>query len=578
VKLPVIIVSLGLSGALAAAWSTGAFDERAAAAAVPDDGLFDVARGDLRVTLTENGTLVAKDSRKVDSDMKGQAKITWLVEEGSEVAEGDVVARLDSTEQQEQLEQRELEIVQTEADVDTARTDLEIQQADNAAAIEKAELDKDKAQKEQERYVDGDAPKERRKLEVAIKAAETTFTRAKKRFEDSTLLQEKDYINKSQVEEDQIAYEQATVELESARRDLELFDVYTYPMTMTEKSVAVRDAERGLETASKRARSTERQKQVTVEQHEKRLTKLKDQAKDLTEEIAKMTLTAPSPGIVIYGDPRRPWNRDEIRVGGEVWGQMTLITIPDLRVMQVKLRVHEADISKLHEGQPATVSMDTYPGLVLSGKVTKIAGIASGDNEWDNDPEVKKFDVEVTLDQAADEALELKPGISAKAQIFIEERRGVLFVPLQCVFLDEGKHQVYRLDAGGRPEAVVIEPGMSNDSHIEVLSGLQPGDRVLLYNPDLGGSGSSRSQPASDEAADAADQSDASEDTGNGPGSDDGSDAGTATDEATGGATSGATSEATGGATDEATGGATSADSGDAAPAPAVDGGPAASG
>ena len=56
-----------------------------------------------------------------------------------------------------------------------------------------------------------------------------------------------------------------------------------------------------------------------------------------------------------------------------MWGGFTLFTIPDLRVMKVQVEIHEADINKIKKTQRVTVTMDTYPGLVLEGEVTKIA-------------------------------------------------------------------------------------------------------------------------------------------------------------------------------------------------------------
>ncbi len=512
-KLPLIIVVLLLAGGGTTAYLTGVFDGEDAAAAIPENGLFTVRRGQLTVTVTENGTLVAKESAKIKTDLRGQAKITFLIEEGTQVEEGIEVARLDATSFEENLEEKGLDVVKAEADLDTAETDLEIQKADNEATIQKAEIADNKARKERERYIEGDAPKERRRLEVSIKTAETNFTRAKKRFEDSQLLQEREYINKSQLEEDEISYEQRTVELESAQRDLELFEQYTFPMTLAERDVAVSDGRRGLDTSALRAKSTLRQREVNVDQYQKRLDKLNDQVDELTEQISNMVLSAPSPGIVIYGDPQRPWERDRIRVGGEIWGQFTVLTIPDLRIMEVKIRIHEADISKLAVGLAAKVSMDTYPGLVLDGTVTKIGAIASGENPWDDDPEVKKFDVDVTLDTKALD-VELKPGISAKAEVFIDRREDVIYIPIQCVFLEEGEHWVYRLDAAGQPEKATVEPGMSNDVYIEVLEGLDEGDRVLLYNPNLGSESSEEKEPTFEGEEDVVGDDDAVEDTG----------------------------------------------------------------
>ena len=71
------------------------------------------------------------------------------------------------------------------------------------------------------------------------------------------------------------------------------------------------------------------------------------------------------------------------------------------------------------------------------------------------------------------EELELKPGISAKAEVFIEEKEDILFVPLQCVFLEEGMHFCYILGETGEPERIEVKPGSSNDSFLEILEGLE---------------------------------------------------------------------------------------------------------
>src|SRR5262245_50739858 len=264
-----------------------------------------------------------------------------------------------------------------------------------------------------------------------------------------------------------------------------MFEKYTLPMGTRAKEVAVSDAEREKSNADKRAESTLRQKEVAVEQNDKKLTMLNKQLDKAQKEIAKMTIKAPIPGIVLYGDPDEPWYRDNIKLGGEVWGGMTLFTLPDLRVMQVKLQVHEADINKLKEGQTAKVSMDTYPGVILDGDITRIASIAdSGQDRWNRDPEVKKFTVEITL--KGGEELRLKPGISAKAEIFIDKRESTVYVPLQCVSLEEGKHLCWVQEGTGEPKCLEVTPGLSNDNYLEILSGLEPGQKVLLYNPRLG--------------------------------------------------------------------------------------------
>lgn len=499
-KLAGWLVTLGVLGG-GAAWLSGSDVLSSGDAEAPSTGsLYTVERGTLNVTLTENGTLLAKDSRKVSADLESGSKITWLIDEGAIVEEGEIVVRLDSSEFEDDVEVLELDIVQARASLETAQTEKEIQETDNISAIEKAEIARDKAIQEEKRYLEGDAPKERRNLEIAIKEAETSFTRAKKRYEDSKLLIEQEFINRSQFEEDEIAYERTEVQREGALRDLELFEQYTFPMTTTERAAAVRENERGFETAKKRAESQLLQRQVNVDQYQKRLTKLEKRLTEAHEQIEKSVLAAPVPGIVLYGDPQQPWRRDEIRVGADVWGDMVLCTIPDLRVMQIKLRIHEADISKLDEGQTAKITLDTFPGVVLDGEVTRIGNIAAGDNRWEQNPEVKKFDVEVTLTGDLGE-VEIRPGVSAKAEIFIEEKSDVLFVPIQCVVLEEGQHLTYVMSANGSVQTREVTPGIGNEVYVEILEGLEEGDRVLLYNPNVPSSGNGDGEEGDDAKA-----------------------------------------------------------------------------
>lgn len=460
---------------------------------IRDELLYSVRRGTLTVALAENGSLMAKNSEKITPQTRRGGKITFLVEEGKTVEEGEVLCKLDTTDLEEQLQQLELDIVKTDADLNTARTELDIQHSENAASIEKARIALAKAEKELERYRDGDAPKAQRNLEIAIKEAETQHSRAKKKYEDSVKLLEQDYINKSQVEQDKIDFERAEIQLTGAQWDLEIFKTYTYPMTMTDRETAVSDAKRGLENADKRAASTLRQREVAVESQERRLTRLKKQLEEVKEEIDHFTIKSPSPGIVIYGDPEQPWYRTEIKLGANIWGGFNLFTIPDLRVMQVQVQIHEADINKVKEEQPATVTMDTYPGLILQGQVTKIASIAGGSDWRRASSEVKEFTVDITLEEVPD--LVLKPGVSAKAEIFIEELADVLFVPLQCIFFEEGAHHCFALTEDGEPVQMQVKPGVSNDNYIHILEGLEEGDRVLLYNPKLG----AESAPAPEE-------------------------------------------------------------------------------
>lgn len=449
---------------------------------VPAGMLFTAARGKLTVTITENGSLMAKNSEKITFTARGGGKIAFLVEEGKTVEENEVLCRIETTELEKRIEKLKLDILKTGADLDSAKTELEIQGSENVANVEKSKFALTKAKNELEKYRDGDAPKQRRELEIKIKESRTKFSRAKKKYEDSSELLVKEFINKAQFEQDEIDFERAEIQMEGARKDLALFEKYTEPMTMTEKQTGLSDAERGRGNAEKRAKSILRKKEVAVESYTRRLATLKESLAEREKELESFTIRSPSPGIVLYGDPSQPWYRENIKLGGRLWGGVTVFTIPDLRVMKVQIEVHEADINKLKVDQVATVTMDTYPGLVLSGKVSKIASIA-GKRGGGRNEEVKKFTVEVILDSTKDQIL--KPGISAKAEIFVEERDDVVYVPIQSVFLEKGRHFSYVMNEQNQPIRVEVKPEINNETYIQIVEGIEPGDQVLLYNPAL---------------------------------------------------------------------------------------------
>lgn len=448
------------------------------------DQLFRVKRGKLPIRLTENGVLVAKDSRKIVVKSRGNAKIAWIAKEGQQVEENAVVCRLDTTSLRTRIDTLENEVLKWETDLKTARTNLDIQELENEGKLETAQDAQKKAEMELEKYRDGDAPQDRRNLEIDLKDAQTEFRRSKKRYEDSKTLLAQEFIKKSELEQHQIEFERAQVQKEGAELALKLWHKYTYPMAIQDKKTAMENAKRELLTVRKRNTSELDQKQAAVKQAVKRLASAKRQMAEKRKELEAMTMQAPCPGILIYGDPREPWRRSEIKVGGQVWGGMTIITIPDLRVMQVRLRIHEADINKVKVGQRATVTMDTYPGLQLEGKVERVASIAGNrNNPWSTSSTVKKFDVEVTITSKIE--IKLKPGISAKAEIHIDDIEDAVFVPLQCVFVEDGENFCYAQPPGANAVKQKVEIGQSNDTYVQILSGLEAGASVLLYNPTL---------------------------------------------------------------------------------------------
>jgi HlyD family secretion protein len=466
-----------------AAWGRWTGGEAAAAVSGSSSTRVKVARGPLRIAIEENGYLTAKDNVKIAPKFKGQGTITVLIEEGKSVVPGDVLIEFDRTQLEQAISELENSLVQYEIELETARANLEIQERDNQASIEKAELTLQMAQLTLERYAQGDAPNELRKLRLAAEKATSELKRAKDRFEQVPALVEQGFLTRNDEEEERIRLREAEINDENARRELELHEAYTTRMELTKKQADVKDAERELENARKKADINLKERQATVQQRDRQVSSTKSRLDQQRIELGHYTIKAENPGIVHYGDPEQSWWRDEIKVGSTVYQGRTLITIPDLTTMQVLIQVHEADITKIRLDLPVVITVDARKGESFTGKITEIASVATAAN-W-TDESNKTFKVKVTLDSPTSE---LRAGVTAKAQIEVELLEDVLYLPIHAIVPEGGEHLAF-LPLADRIDQRNVKIGKNNAHHVQILEGLVEGDEVLLYDPRADGAG-----------------------------------------------------------------------------------------
>jgi membrane fusion protein (multidrug efflux system) len=129
---------------------------------------------------------------------------------------------------------------------------------------------------------------------------------------------------------------------------------------------------------------------------------------------------------------------------------------------------------KLEAGKTAAqVEVDAYPGETFSGFVTRLR------------PELDKATrtVAVTI-KVPNESLKLKPGMYARIELILDERKNVLLVPDDALMSVQGQQQVFVVNDGTvhiRPVKIGLEESVNN----EVIEGLQPGDIVVIRGQQL---------------------------------------------------------------------------------------------
>ena len=212
----------------------------------------------------------------------------------------------------------------------------------------------------------------------------------------------------------------------------------------------------------------------TARQHQTEAQAQQAQAslKQLEEQLSYTTVTSPINGVVLSRDVQMGDAVSSILVLGST--ATLVMTLGDIHEVYVKGKVDESDIAKVYLGQAARIKVQSFPGKTFAGKVTKIAPLGV---EKDN---VTTFEVQISIDNATGE---LKANMTANAEIVLEEHKDVLTIPEQAVLYDKDRNaSVWVPDAHGKDghRVVSVKVGLSNGSRIEVLSGLRPGDHVVL--------------------------------------------------------------------------------------------------
>ncbi len=163
------------------------------------------------------------------------------------------------------------------------------------------------------------------------------------------------------------------------------------------------------------------------------------------------------------------------------------VTITNLSNLQIQVQVAEVDVPKVQVGETAQVTFDALPGKTYNAQVVSIDPVGTVTQG------VVNYPVTVAMTDA-DSAV--KPGMTANLAVTVDQRSNALILPLRAV-RTQGNQKVVTVLYKGETIQVPVTTGLQNDQSVEVTSGLQVGDVVVLNQtttstgtrPGLGGGG-----------------------------------------------------------------------------------------
>ena len=139
--------------------------------------------------------------------------------------------------------------------------------------------------------------------------------------------------------------------------------------------------------------------------------------------------------------------------------------------IRVRAAVSDADMPYVKTGSTADVSISAIPDQLFSGRVTQISPMV--------DAASRSATVEVTLSNSQHK---LVPGMTASVRLVVERREHVVAVPASALFATDKTRAV--VVEGATARFRTIQTGLAGDDMVEIVSGIQPGDKVATVGKE----------------------------------------------------------------------------------------------
>lgn len=394
-----------------------------------------IARGDLIVSVTEQGTLESSNNTEIKCKVRGDSNvIISVIESGTIVEPGDELLRLETLLIEEEINERTK--FAHLADSQVARSQADVARAKIAIS----------------EYLEGRFVSEMATIQKNLAIAKSSVLSAKNRLKHARMMARSEYASELEVEEKEFAVAQAELSMKLTQTRIDVLEKFTKKEELATLNGALNVAKATHEANVERAYAD----------HE-RLNRAK-------EELQYCVIKAARGGMVIYPTGKDWSDAPEIEEGATVHKDQVLLLMPDLTKMQVKVGIHESIIDRIKPGLSAKVTM---PGRSLEGDISYVAAVTKPAGWWTGN--VVKYDTIVDLPDVEG----LKPGMTVEVEVVMARHKDVLLVPTTAV-LETAKGHVCWVKQDDKITRRPLQLGDSSDMFIVVEAGLTQGDEVIL--------------------------------------------------------------------------------------------------
>lgn len=395
-----------------------------------------MALGSLSVTVTENGAVESSNNKEIKCLVQGGSTVLWVIETGTLVKSGDELVRLDQSKIEDKILQQRIVYETALANKITAESDVAV------AEISITE------------YLEGSYKESRSLVEKEIFEAEQLLRKTELSYDSAIRLAAKGVLKSLQLEGEKFSVDSAKKDLELKKTKLESLERYSKEKMMQQLRSTLRAAQAKLASF-----------EASLELEKTRLDREKQQ-------LVNCVIRADTDGMVIFPSMAAWKDTPDITEGAVVREQQTLLVIPDVSKMQVKVGIHESKVDRLKVGMPAKVQLQD---LVLEGEVSEIAEVTRPAGWWTGN--LVKYDTKIAIKPHPG----LKPGMSAVVDVVLSTHENVLTIPVASIVESKDGFACWVETLQGVQQRV-LQLGDTNDEFSVVQDGLTEGDQIIL-NP-----------------------------------------------------------------------------------------------
>ncbi len=425
------------------------------------------------------GVLDAARAHMLSSDIRGDySKIIFIINDGTHVKKGDLLVKIDQTPFEDRVEELTAEVAALESAYKAKEQMLEWEKNQVEKNLSNARYNQTLAKLEYKRLIEGDGPLQVNQYKTEVARAKEEVDKYVSYHHELEQLKDEGYSNPSELSTALKRKDEYKEKYETAQKALESYQDHVYPSLKQAALAKMKKTEADILQAANDGVINIAKATATLEEAKGALNSRRAALKQARNELKKVELRAPFDGIAILYETFRDGEKRKPRVGDRIIRNQPILYLPDISTMIVKTDIREVDLHKISLDQTAQVQVDAYPDARLQGKVGFIGALAAEVRGGGTGGKFFQCMVNILTRD-----LRLRPGMTSRVTILSGQVKDALCVPVSALFIEDGGCFCYRAERGGF-ERITVKTGRQNLDYVEIVSGLDPDDRVALTRPE----------------------------------------------------------------------------------------------